>query len=188
MPEFQLVAEPPLLGLDRTFGKTRLWMIPNFALVSVALPLGSEDTAQTALLAAYGTQLPPVGRYITAPRDGALLIRLSHDQGMIAFNHFPPDAGRTVAERLGPNVYITDLTDGWVTIGIEGPEARAALERMCPLDLHPDSFGADAAMRTVAEHLGVLVLRAGADAFLLLSASSSAVSFADALELSLTWA
>jgi sarcosine oxidase subunit gamma len=40
------------------------------------------------------------------------------------------------------------------------------------------------AQRTVMEHLGVLILRTGDDAFMLLSASSSAKSFLHALETS----
>ena len=62
---------------------------------------------------------------------------------------------------------------------------REALERICPLDLHPDAFGVDHAARTVMEHLGVLIIRTGEEAYLLLSASSSAGSFQHALHLSM---
>lgn len=187
MPDYQLVAEPPLAGLDRTFGKTRLSALSDLALVSVALPLGQETAAQQAIRAAYGIELPQVGSYATAPADGALLIRTGPDQGMIAFDHVAPDAGRVVASRLNGAVYTTDQTDAWVGLMIDGPQARAALERICPLDLHPDAFGPEAAQRTVAEHLGLLVLRRGDEAFLLLSASSSAESFAHAVETSICW-
>lgn len=187
MPDFHLVATPPLAGLDRSFGPTRLWAVKDLALVSIALPLGAEETAQEALRAAYGTGLPRVGCYAASDRDGTLLIRTGPDQGLIAFEHAPPDAERIVAARIGGTAYTTDQTDAWVAVGLEGPAARAALERICPLDLHPDSFGPDAAQRTMAEHMGLLLLRRGPDAFLLLSASSSAASFVRALETSLAW-
>ena len=51
--------------------------------------------------------------------------------------------------------------------------------------LYPDAFVEGAAARTVMEHLGVLILRTGPDAYLLLSASSSAGSFLHAVETSL---
>lgn len=187
MPDFQLVAEPPLAGLDLTVGSTRLAARPGLALVSVALPLGHEADAQAALRAAYGAELPRVGAYAVSSGTGALLIRTGPDQGMIAFDHPTPDAERQVAAGLGGAVYTTDQTDGWVAVTLAGPRARAALERVCPLDLHPDAFGPDAAQRTVAEHLPLLILRQGDDAFLLLSASSSAESFAHMLETSLRW-
>ena len=187
MPEFQLTAEPPLAGRSRSFGANCLAALSDMALVSVAIPLGREDEAQEAIRSAYGAELPQVRRYAKSPRSGAFLIRTAPDQGLIAFEHSAPDAEKLVARQLDGAVYTTDQTDGWVALQLSGPDARAALERICPLDLHPASFGPDAAARTVAEHLGMLILRTQEHAFLLLSASSSANSFWDSVETSLCW-
>ena len=188
MPEFQLIAEPPLAGRSHSSGKTRLAAKTDLALVSVAIPLGQEDTAQAAIRAAYATGLPDVGRYAKSPETGALLIRLGPDQGLIAFEHAEPDAERIVSRSLSGALYTTDQTDAWVAVTLSGPGSRSALERICPLDLDPSVFGVGAAARTVCEHLGVLVLCIEKDSYLLLSASSSAESFWHAVETSLAWA
>lgn len=186
MPEFELVTSHPLAGMNRRFGTTRLWAAKNLALVSVAFPLGEEKKVEEALFAAYCTGLPRVGCYAASDHDGFLLIRMGSDQCMIAFENAPPNAEQNVAIRIRGTAYTTDQTDAWVAIGLEGPKARAALERLCQLDLDDNAFSSDAAHRTVVDHLGVLLLRRGPDAFLLLSASSSAASFAHSLETSLT--
>jgi len=108
-------------------------------------------------------------------------VRLAPDQAFILFTWAGPDAERYLAERLGDAVYLTDQTDTWCSLEVEGIDSRAALERICPVDLHPLAFAEGDAARTVMEHMGVLVLRTGPDRFLLLSAGSSAGSFLHAV-------
>lgn len=184
MADFTLTAKPPLAGTDRTVAGVRLWAPADLALVSIALPLGHEDAAQDAIEAAYGVALPEIGKSVITPED-TRLIRLAPDLAFAVLIHATPDAERVVAEHLGSAVYTTDQTDVWAALGLSGAGARSALERICMLDLHPDAFAVDDAARTMMEHLGVLILRTGADEYLLLSASSSARSFLHAVETSL---
>jgi len=182
--DFTLTAEPPLAGTDMTLAGVRLWAPADLAVVSLALPLRGEDTAKQTVKQAYGVALPKIGKSIVAA-DGTRLIRLAPDLAFAVFTHTTPDAENVFAEQLGGAAYTTDQTDVWVALGLSGPKARRALERICMLDLHPNAFAVDDAARTVMEHLGVLILRTGADDYLLLSASSSAGSFLHALETSL---
>ncbi|MGX0875749.1 heterotetrameric sarcosine oxidase gamma subunit [Roseovarius sp. MBR-154] len=184
MAEYTLQAEPPLAGTEMEIAGVRLWAPGDLALVSLALPLGGETAAEQAVQAAYGVALPGIGRSAQAG-DGTRLIRLAPDLAFALFTHATPDAERVVAERLNGAVYTTDQTDVWVALALSGGNTRRALERICPIDLHPDVFGMDHAARTVMEHLGVLILRTGDDDYLLLSASSSAKSFLHAVEVSL---
>lgn len=186
MPDFQLTAEPPLAGLDHDYGPVRLAAPADLAIVSLALPQGGEAQAEKTIKAAYGAALPGAGSYATSKDGAARLIRISADQALVLFPHPTPDAERVVASKLKGHAYTTDQTDAWVAVEVSGPAARLVLERICPLDLHRESFAPDMAQRTVMEHLGVLILRTGEDAFLLLSASSSARSFRHALETSVT--
>ena len=78
-------------------------------------------------------------------------------------------------------------TDAWVVLQISGPDVRAVLERLCPLDLHDATCPIDSAQRTVMEHMGAIIIRTAPDRFLLLSASSSAKSFLHAVETSLKY-
>lgn len=183
MPEFSLISAPPLAGYDETVGDIRLRAPEGGAIVSIALPLGGEAAAEKAVKAAYGVALPDVGQSVVA--KGARVVRLGVDQAFVIFDHTDPNAEAVVAGKLNGAAYTTDQTDVWVALEISGARCRDALERICPLDLHPGAFPVDRAARTVMEHLGVLIIRTGEDAYLLFSASSSAGSFQHALHQSM---
>lgn len=184
MPEFTLTAEPPLAGYDQTFGDTRLHAPAGLAFVSIALPLGEEEAALKAVKSAYGVAMPDVGQMATA-KDGAILMRMSMDQGFVLFTHDTPDANAVVNAKLKAKTYTTDQTDVWCALELSGAKARDALERICPLDLHDAGFAVGEVKRTMMEHLGTLIARRDADTWLLMSATSSAGSFLHAIELSI---
>ena len=185
MADFTLTSAPPLAGHDDRFGDTRLRAPGDVAIVSVALPLGQEKAAHSAIKAAYGVDLPAPGKSVLAAKGGARLVRLAPDLAFVIFEHAGPDAREVVAAKLDDTAYLTDQTDVWCALELAGPMARPALERICPVDLHPDAFAVDDAARTVMEHLGSLVIRSADDTYLLLSASSSAGSFLHAIETSI---
>lgn len=188
MLDFKLVSAPPLAGTDHSFEGGRLHAPADFAAVSFALPLGGEKPAATAIKTAYGVALPDVGRSALSKDGAARVVRTSPDQGMILFTHATPDAERHVAAKLKGKAYTTDQTDVWVALELSGPASRTVLERICPIDLADQAFPEGAAARTVMEHLGTLIIRTGNDSFLLMSASSSALSFLHAIETSIDYA
>jgi len=128
--------------------------------------------------------LPAPGQSVMG-NDDTRLVRLGPAQAFAIFTRATPDAEPHVQSLLKGAAYTTDQTDVWTGLMLDGLLARTALERICPIDLHPDAFAEGAAARTVMEHLGVLIIRTGPDAYLLLSASSSAGSFLHAVETSL---
>lgn len=85
-----------------------------------------------------------------------------------------------------PAIFLNDQSDSWMMLRMSGTRCRQALERICPLDLHPDMFELDDVARTVMEHLSVVILRESEDGFLLLSPRSSARSFVHEIEVSVT--
>jgi len=183
--EFTLTSAPPLAGIDHKSDGIHLRAPKDLAIVAVALPLGGEDAALAAIRKGYGADLPDPGKSVSAQEDGATLLRLAPDQAFILFHRAEPDAEAVVAGRIGEVAYLTDQTDTWVALELSGPRARTALERICPIDIHPDAFAVGCAARTVMEHLGTIILRTEQDTFLLLSASSSAGSFLHAVETSI---
>ena len=183
MAEFHLTAAPTLGGYAKDFDGVTLREVTDLAIVSLAIPLGGEAEAVAALNSAFGVELPAVGASVRG-RDNACLLRLGIDQAFIIFPCETPDAERQIAKRLNGAVYTTDQTDVWVALEISGRMARAALERVCPLDLHENAFARDQSERTSMEHMGTIITRTGDDDFLLLSASSSARSFLHMLEIS----
>jgi len=184
VPDFTLISAPPLAGYDRSFGDIQLIAPTDLAIVSIALPLGGEDAAKKAIKTAFGIALPEVGMSNVAKDKTSSIMRLAVDQAFVLFPSATPDAEPQIAAKLKGAAYTTDQTDGWCALQISGPGARRALERICPVDLHPNAFAVNAVARTVMEHMGAIVARTGEDTFLLLSASSSAKSFLHAVEVS----
>lgn len=185
MLDFKLVSAPPLAGYDQSFEGVTLRAPADLAIVSLALPLGGEAAAEKSVKTAYGAALPGIGKSALSKDGSARLVRLSPDAAFVVFTHATPDAEPHVAKKIKGAAYTTDQTDVWTGLEIAGPRARTALERICPIDLHPDSFAVGDAARTTMEHLGTLIIRTGEDTFLLMSGSSSAKSFLHAVETSI---
>lgn len=181
MAEYRLTAVPPLGGYRETFDGLSLEERPDVAIVSVAVPEGGRSTLEKAMTAAYGASLPAAGR-VTRSRDGRIrFLGMSADQFFALFDDPTADAVPVVAANLGDCGYFTMQSDNWVKLRLSGPRARERLALLCPIDLDPSAFPRDGVARTVIEHLGAVILPEGDGAYLLLSASSSADSFLDAV-------
>ncbi|WP_120500183.1 sarcosine oxidase subunit gamma [Roseovarius sp. EL26] len=184
MADYTLTATPPLAGYNKTFGNVSLTSPADLALVSIALPLGAEAKALKAIKTAYGADLPEPGKTALSKDGNARLVRLGADQALVVFTHATPDANPVVQAKLKGTAYTTDQTDVWTGLEVSGATSREALQRICPIDIHPAAFAEGDCARTAMEHLGVLIIRTGDDTYLLLSASSSAKSFLHAVETS----
>jgi sarcosine oxidase subunit gamma len=183
--DLTLTPAPALGGYRERFEGVQLEELPNLAIVSIATPRGGEAEFAAAIERAFGVAAPKPG-HSTLSKDGQTrLVGMAPDQTFAVFTHDRPDARQVVDGALDGAGYTTDQTDVWVALRIDGPRAHTALERICPIDLHPDAFPEGRAARTVMEHLGTIVLRDGTDSFLLLSAHSSAESFLHAVETSI---
>ena len=174
----------PLRGFDQTIGALRIEEVTDRALVSVATPLDGDKPVAAAIKKAYKCAMPEPGKSVVSPTDNARLIWMAPGQIFVSFDgveHWPE---RHVAGLLGDAGYYVNQTDAWVCLRVSGPAAIDALERICPVDLHPERFGVDAAERTGMEHMGALIIREAETSYLLMSASSSARSFLHAVETS----
>lgn len=186
MAEFALDPRSPLDGYAETFGSVALAEVTGLALVSAAIPNGGDEAFAAALAEGLGAARPATGASVAGDRYGARLLGMQPDQLFILFDAPDPDrAAETVADALGPAAYVTDQSDSWAMLRIAGAGVRAALERICMLDLDAAAFPEGRVARTVMEHLAVIILRDGADSFLLLSPRSSARSFLHAVEVSI---
>ena len=184
MSEFVLTPHAPLGGFHRDFDGITLAEVTGMSLVSIAPPLGGETGLETALKNAYGAAMPQTGSSTLSTDGGVRFIGLQPGQIFVLFPHEGDEAIRVVAEKLGDSGYYTDQSDSWAMLRISGPKCIEALERICMLDLSPETFPVDTATRTLMEHLGVILIRESATSFLLMSARSSAKSFLHAVETS----
>lgn len=178
--EISLAAAPVLGGASLELSGNRIVERDDLAIVSIATPLGGEDALTEALRNGWSLDVPEPTRSSLSGEVRA--VWTAPDQMMLIFPHATPDAEAVVQERLGGTGYTTDQTDGWIVLEVAGPDTLSALERICPLDL--PSFEIGGTGRTAMEHMGAMAVRTGDDAFLLMSASSSAASFLHAVETS----
>lgn len=181
MADFTLTAATPLEGLSRTFDEIEIAEQVQQALVSLAIPNGGKALLSARVQQVYGVSLPETGKSSHAQTDNARLFGMARDQIFLLFDDPGGDPVAHVAGRLGETAYLVDQSDSWVLLSISGKDARTALERICPLDLHPDNFPVGSVARTVMEHHAGIVARTESSQYLLLSPRSSASSFAHAV-------
>ena len=185
MAEAALTSRSPLDGYRRTIGAVALAEIAGLALVSAAVPRGGDAAFAAALAEGFGAARPATGASTPGDKHAARILGMQPDQVFVLFEPPDPDrAAETVSAALGPAAYVTDQSDSWAMLRIAGAGVLAALERICPLDLDEARFPQGRVARTAMEHLATIVLRDGADSFLLMSPRSSARDFLRAVELS----
>ena len=185
MAEFTLQAQTPLRGYSNRFGDTRLIELSDTAIYSISLALDSEP-ALKSIKASLVSEWPDTGSSTTSADGVYRLLGLQQDQLFVLMQAPPESDGQSAKlPDLDQCAYITDQSDSWASLYIEGPSAVRALERICPIDLHSSMFGIGQVTRTVMEHLAVIILCETDNRYLLLSPTSSADSFLHSLEKSL---
>ena len=182
MPDLMLKARSPLHRLELTFDDVVIKEITGRDIVSIATPLEGQEGLSTAVTSAYQTKLPTVGQWTGSHIDDAHFLGMGPEQYFVVFESSGSQALDRIKSKLGATGYFTDQSDSWVMIRIGGRKSRIALERICPIDLHPNFFPKGCVTRTLMEHLSTIVLSEGNDHFLLLSAASSAAAFIQVLQ------
>ncbi|KPQ08535.1 MAG: sarcosine oxidase, subunit gamma [Rhodobacteraceae bacterium HLUCCA12] len=146
----------PLSALDwpRVLGDCRLSPLPLERITAIQ-PFPGRTAAVDAALKAMGLAFPAPGELVeTAParivwagRETAFLFDLSVPDGVAA------DAA------------ITDQSDGWAGLRLEGGDAAAVLARLVPVDLRLSAFAPGRSLRAPLNQMPALILRTGAEAF-----------------------
>lgn len=124
-------------------------------MTSVA-PLAGKDRALAAALKGLGLKFPPPNGSSTA-KGGARLLWWGRGQAMLV--------GAVPPETLAGAAALTDQSDGWAAMRLEGPLAGAALARLVPVDLRADAFPVGQSARTMLFHMTCTLVRVGPDAF-----------------------
>jgi len=178
---FSLQASSPLNGYAERFGTTSVTELTSIDIYSASL---SSDSGKAAVQQALGAPWPAIGSSTQNNSGETTLLGLQQDQIFALVNAAGQSVAVSTAPAIGDDVYVTNQSDSWVALEVEGPMAVVALERICPLDLHMDVFPKGSVARTSMEHLSVIVVCKGQDHYLLLSPSSFARSFLHAVETS----
>jgi len=179
-----LDAKWPLDGTDLRFDGIVILGVTRVSVVSVAIPRNGEAKVSAALKKRFGKGLPVIGSSLIDDDQSMRLLRLGQDELLLLIDTFTSDPVASAQEVFGQTVYLVDLSDSHAMLEVSGGRCLEALERICPLDLASDRFTVGAVVRTLMEHLDVIILRSGEDKYLLMSARSSAKNFLHAVQTS----
>ena len=186
MSEFTLTAKPVLIEFNQD-KSAKIGEVTGKALVSIAIPLDGKGRLQKSITKAWGLNIPVPGT--SADNRNALvrLIGLQQDQLLAVLDYDGDRAVQEVASKLGDCGYYTDQSDSWVMIRLSGSLSRRALERICPINLHPDVFKVGHVARTSMEHVGTIILREDKDSYILMGMRSFGASLLHAVETSVRY-
>lgn len=153
----ELIATTPNLASVETPG-ARLSLEPLVPIWSIAPYRGQAGALSAALEQAHG--LPFAAPGVLQEKDGARIAWSGLDQAFLL--GAAPDAA------LATHAALSDQSDAWSRLMLEGPAARDVLARFVPIDLSPGVCPPGSARRTLLGHMPVLILHSGGDRFELL--------------------
>ena len=152
MPD--LIARSPLAARPMlTSGGITLSEIALGPITSIA-PFRGQEKALARALKEMGLGFPAPNRVSESAR--ARLVWTARDQAFLI--GVAPDG-------LAAHAALTDQSDGWAALRLDGAGAEAVLARIVPLDLRLAQFPAGHAARTPFNHMSSLLMRRGADTF-----------------------
>lgn len=165
-----LLPSPPLDHPPLSMGSATLAVAAPGPITSIALyPGGNVDKALKPL----GLAFPAPNRFTES--GAARLVWTSRDQAFLIGAPAP-----------SIEAALTDQTDGWAAFTLDGQGAEAVLARLVALDLRAAAFPQGHAARSGLNHLPMVLLRTGAEAFLILTFRSMARTAWHELEAAMT--
>jgi sarcosine oxidase subunit gamma len=130
---------------------------PQISRITAIAPYPGREAAVAQALARAGLGWPQPDRSIV---NGRAAILWSGRLQAFLFNA-PPDA-------VSPaDAALTDVTDGWAGLTLDGRGASQVLARLVPIDLRLSRFPEGATARTALGHMMILLHRRGAERFAL---------------------
>ncbi len=178
---FKLTAEPALQNFTLDYKGVSVREVTHRALVSLAIPNDARESVEQAFLSAFKANIPAVGQSKYSEVDNTQILAMQTEQYFILFDYKDDQAVEYLKTKINDVSYLCDQSDSWVMLNVSGELSRTALERICPIDLHPESFPEGSVSRTAMEHLAVIIFHQQENNFLLMSPRSSARSFLHAI-------
>ena len=149
----KLIASDPVAGMVSLEGDgarvTPQRWVPLTSLAPRGLGLSK------ALKAAHGVDVPAPGQMSAA--NGVRCLWFSATHFLLVGS--APDATLTKAAAL------TDQSDAWVRVLIEGPRAAEMLAYLTPLDLRDGAFPVGSVARSLIGHMNAAIVRTGGETY-----------------------
>jgi sarcosine oxidase subunit gamma len=171
-----LIAKTPCDGLlPLTVGDCTVSELDLGKLTSCAPFKGQSGAFAETMKDAHGLAVPKVNR--STGKQGARLMWFSQGQYLLA-GPAPDDA-------LAKTSALTDQSDAWAAVRIEGPNVEDVLARLVPIDLRPVTFKRGHVARTQVQHMMALILRLSGDAFQIMVFRSMAATLVHDLQVAM---
>lgn len=152
----ELIAKSPCDGLlPITIGSVTATEEDPGRITSVALYKGQGTALSEALKAAHGMAFPAPNR--ATGKAGARAIWTGRNQAML----FGPAPDASLADHAA----MTDQTDAWAVVRLDGDGAEDVLARLVPVDLRRSVFKRGHTVRSQLMHMSASVTRLGDHAF-----------------------
>jgi len=162
--------------------------VSDLGIVSMAIPSETRDALSDVINQHYSVALPAIGKLTQSQTSNARFLGLQQDQLFMLFDYDGDRASEEISAKVNAKeqlAYLSDQSDSWVTLRISGDRCLDALERICPLDIHPSAFPAGSVARTSMEHMATIIMHESEGSYLLLSLRSFAHSFLHAVTTSI---
>ncbi len=152
----RLLSLPPTDGLGLPVEAAGVVLTaPDPGALTLITPFRGQDRAVAAALHdALGLDLPRPGETRTSP--AARAIWFGRGQTLIMGAALPPGFPDGLAA-------VTDQSDGWAALRLQGAGTDEILARLTPLDLRPQAFPPGRTARTLMGHVPVSLTRWDAD-------------------------
>ena len=152
-----LSAKSPCDGmLPVSVGSCSLSEEPPTRLTLIAPYARQEVAVSAAMEAAHGLAFPAPNR-TSSGSEGARAVWFGRGQALL----MGPEASPGLAEHAA----LTDISDGWAVVRLEGDRAEDVLARLVPLDLRPQVFEPGYTARTELRHMMASLTRVSAKSF-----------------------
>jgi heterotetrameric sarcosine oxidase gamma subunit len=144
-----LVARSPAEGLlPVTVGSVALSEAPLGPITGIAPFKGRAAEVSAALEAALGVGLPAPNRFRAG--EGVTIVSTGPDQALVIGAGIAPGGAA-----------VTDQSDAWAHLVLEGAGARDVLARLTPVDLRESRFAVGHAAQTLLFHMTATLMRIG---------------------------
>jgi len=155
-----LIAKTPLDGLlPAEAGPLTLREVTYDPIQSIAVFKGKSEPVRKAMKQATGAELPLPNRTISP------VLWFAPDQYLV-LGHW--------VQNLDGIAAVTDQSDAWAILSVEGAEVENILSRLIPIDLRYAVFSEGQTARTMIGHMTASVTRMAADRFELMVMRSMA--------------
>ena len=152
----ELISRSACAGLlPLSVGDFTLSEVDPGVMTSLAPYRGQDKALSGALKAAHGMAMPAANR--STGKAGARAIWLS--RGQVVLVGPAPDAA------LSDLAAMTDQSDAWAVVRLDGPGGEAVLARLIPIDVRAKTFKRGHTARTDLGHMMASVTRVGDHAF-----------------------